>query len=175
MVSGYQLPHRSRQRFCKIVSGTRRLWPACCGWPGFVIIYDLSACLTVFNNAFTLATTSDGYESCIFGIWRRAVVVPADLSIWLWNGHLWYEWENANTGMDRWISQVVTSFLSNWQLVDRILHRGNQLNLNVYSRAELRGSDHKPGVQRARFHSSLVLILMQYLQSTTLRCESLTA
>jgi len=27
---------------------------------------------------------------------------------------------------------------------DRILHRGNQLNLNVYSRAELRGSDHKP-------------------------------
>ena len=30
---------------------------------------------------------------------------------------------------------------------DRILHRGNQLNLNVYSRAELRGSDHKPGPQ----------------------------
>jgi len=27
---------------------------------------------------------------------------------------------------------------------DRILHRGNQLNLSVYSRAELRGSDHKP-------------------------------
>lgn len=32
------------------------------------------------------------------------------------------------------------------------MHRGNQLNLNVYSRAELRGSDHKPGLIRARFH-----------------------
>jgi hypothetical protein len=33
------------------------------------------------------------------------------------------------------------------------LHRGNQLNLNVYSRAELRGSDHKPGLKnRAHFH-----------------------
>jgi hypothetical protein len=31
------------------------------------------------------------------------------------------------------------------------LHRGNQLNLNVYSRAELRGSDHKPGLKRTRF------------------------
>ncbi|KAF8969491.1 inositol polyphosphate phosphatase [Flammula alnicola] len=28
---------------------------------------------------------------------------------------------------------------------DRILHRGNSLDLAVYSRAELRGSDHKPG------------------------------
>jgi len=27
---------------------------------------------------------------------------------------------------------------------ERILHRGKKLNLNVYSRAELRGSDHKP-------------------------------
>ena len=32
------------------------------------------------------------------------------------------------------------------------MHRGNQLNLNVYSRAELRGSDHKPGLKRVRFH-----------------------
>lgn len=28
---------------------------------------------------------------------------------------------------------------------DRILYRGNHLDLSVYSRAELRGSDHKPG------------------------------
>lgn len=28
---------------------------------------------------------------------------------------------------------------------DRILYRGSQLDMAVYSRAELRGSDHKPG------------------------------
>ena len=28
---------------------------------------------------------------------------------------------------------------------DRILYRGDTLNLQAYSRAELRGSDHKPG------------------------------
>lgn len=29
--------------------------------------------------------------------------------------------------------------------IDRILYRGNQLDLSVYSRADLRGSDHRPG------------------------------
>lgn len=29
--------------------------------------------------------------------------------------------------------------------VDRILFRGSQLDLSVYSRADLRGSDHRPG------------------------------
>ena len=29
--------------------------------------------------------------------------------------------------------------------VDRILYRGNSLDLAVYSRAELKGSDHRPG------------------------------
>ena len=31
--------------------------------------------------------------------------------------------------------------------LDRILYRGNALDLAVYSRAELRGSDHKPGMR----------------------------
>jgi hypothetical protein len=30
--------------------------------------------------------------------------------------------------------------------VDRILYRGNKLELSVYSRAELKGSDHRPGM-----------------------------
>lgn len=30
-------------------------------------------------------------------------------------------------------------------MTDRILYHGNQLDLSVYSRSELRGSDHKPG------------------------------
>ena len=35
--------------------------------------------------------------------------------------------------------------------VDRILFRGNKLDLSVYSRAELRGSDHRPGESFFRF------------------------
>ena len=34
----------------------------------FYNLYDLYVCSTVFNNAFTLAATSDEYESCIFRI-----------------------------------------------------------------------------------------------------------
>jgi hypothetical protein len=34
--------------------------------------------------------------------------------------------------------------------VDRILYRGFQLDLSAYSRAELKGSDHKPGSLLAR-------------------------
>lgn len=30
--------------------------------------------------------------------------------------------------------------------LDRILYRGGTLDLSVYSRAELKGSDHKPGI-----------------------------
>lgn len=57
-------------------------------------------------------------------------------------------WTGEHHGRDLIYSQTDS-------LADRILHRGNQLNLNVYFRAELRGSDHKPGVQRVRFHHSL--------------------
>jgi hypothetical protein len=32
------------------------------------------------------------------------------------------------------------------ETLDRVLFRGNKLDLSVYSRAELRGSDHRPGM-----------------------------
>ena len=51
---------------------------------------------------------------------------------------------------------------SSCQLSDRILHRGNQLNLNVYSRAELRGSDHKPGSQGSYLFVFFVLNLIVF-------------
>jgi synaptojanin len=37
--------------------------------------------------------------------------------------------------------------------LDRILYRGNQLDLAVYSRAGLRGSDHKPGMSKTHHQS----------------------
>lgn len=37
--------------------------------------------------------------------------------------------------------------------LDRVLYRGTQLDLIVYSRAELKGSDHRPGLYPCLFSS----------------------
>lgn len=46
-----------------------------------------------------------------------------------------------------------------WRSIDRILHRGNALDLAVYSRAELRGSDHKPGEILDAVHFDFIIFI----------------
>jgi|SRR6266545_192585 len=41
-------------------------------------------------------------------------------------------------------------------LIDRILYRGSALDLAVYSRAELVGSDHRPGLPSVPYLSTLI-------------------
>ena len=43
----------------------------------------------------------------------------------------------------------------NWKRIDRVLYRGSKLDLSIYSRAELRGSDHRPGTFGASGRSCL--------------------
>jgi hypothetical protein len=51
-------------------------------------------------------------------------------------------------GYQRGLVSAAKSGVDPWGnlFADRILYRGNQLDLSVYSRSELRGSDHKPGL-----------------------------
>lgn len=51
----------------------------------------------------------------------------------------------AWTGAFTLVLNTTYSFITD-RLIDRILYRGNALDLAIYSRSELRGSDHKPGV-----------------------------
>lgn len=51
----------------------------------------------------------------------------------------------------------VTRFIIDNFALDRILYRGANLDLSVYSRAELKGSDHRPGIWCYSYQSHCIL------------------
>lgn len=55
---------------------------------------------------------------------------------------------------------------------DRVLFRGDQLELNVYSRAELKGSDHRPGKRFPLSSRNPSHMFMWRISLRTVQCRS---
>ena len=75
--------------------------------------------------------------------------------------------------------RIRSSCTGSWFLLifplDRILYRGDQLDLAVYSRAELKGSDHRPvfAVCCTRSYSTILVVTLPYRSSALKSASSI--
>jgi hypothetical protein len=110
--------------------------------------------------------------------WLRggSLIVSTNISIRRWYRYLRHQRENADTGLDGYAYSARTVQLVSHIRPDRILYRGSELDLSVYSQANLKGSDHRPGkFPRSFFIRANTDEEDQSLHSSMQMCESSTA